>query len=58
MWILTRLLRLFPKAFREQFGEDMAEQVGEDWRRARARGGLCVGGKQVLLGLRVHSVME
>ena len=40
MWILTRLLRLFPKAFREQFGEDMAEQVGEDWRRARARGGL------------------
>jgi predicted permease len=32
------LIRLFPPAFRAQFGADMAEQVGRDYDLARARG--------------------
>src|ERR1051326_286441 len=36
--LLVGLIRLFPPAFRAQFGADMAEQVGRDYDLARARG--------------------
>src|SRR5262249_3012643 len=35
---LTRLVRLFPAAFREKFGDGMIEQIESDYDRARARG--------------------
>lgn len=38
--LLTLLVRLFPKGFREQFGADMVEQVHSDYDRARSRGRL------------------
>ena len=38
--LLRLLVRLFPPAFREQFGADMLEQIGSDGERARARGPL------------------
>jgi predicted permease len=37
---LTRLLRFFPAAFREQFGAEMAEQIASDYDCARSRGRL------------------
>jgi putative ABC transport system permease protein len=37
-YALTRLVRLFPAAFRDQFGEGMTAQVERDYDRARARG--------------------
>lgn len=36
--LLGRLVRLFPPAFRHQFGNDLREQVRTDLRRARASG--------------------
>ena len=35
---LTRLVRLFPAAFRQQFGDAMIDQIASDYDRARARG--------------------
>jgi predicted permease len=36
--VLTLLLRLYPSAFRQQFGADMVEQIERDHARARSRG--------------------
>ena len=35
---LTRLVRLFPAAFRHRFGAELEEHVTRDWEAARARG--------------------
>jgi predicted permease len=37
--ILVALVRLFPADFRRRFGDDVREQIGEDWKRAAAKGG-------------------
>ncbi|MEP6688125.1 MAG: ABC transporter permease [Gemmatimonadales bacterium] len=37
---LASLVRLFPTAFRERYGPEIIEQVGEDWTAARTRGRL------------------
>jgi hypothetical protein len=41
---LIWLVRLFPRAFREQFGLEMIEHIAEDYRHARSRGWLPVIG--------------
>ena len=37
---LPSLVRLFPPAFRERFGPEIAEDLREDWAAVRARGRL------------------
>jgi hypothetical protein len=37
---LCSFVRLFPPAFRERFGPEIAEDLREDWATARARGRL------------------
>ncbi|MBC7894198.1 MAG: ABC transporter permease [Cytophagaceae bacterium] len=36
--VLTSLVRLFPRAFRERFGAGMRETIRHDWHQARCRG--------------------
>ena len=40
MWLLRGMLRLFPAAFRAQFGAEMGEQIEHDYAHARERGRL------------------